>query len=418
MGLATQIGGDAAAPTGSTRAVPIDAWQTDSSMVDATQHSPTTTGPDSPAFRFYDNREKYLLFVTTTNEKEAIARRVGAELERLVPRPPAIRVFDAGMGEATVLSIVLEEMHERFPTVPFVVVGKEISLEDTRIGLSKLHTRFAEHPQTVVVVTNMYYSEAPQLVPATERGRATLQWSEVRLEGDTAHGFGRQLRSLSDRIARGWRTTVSEKTGNPIYVQPSVLVIYRDDQAFSLDHVIPKEGVPIPGYDLIIAAQPYRSRTDAAFKVATVLLPLARSLDVAGRMVVVQATGHDPGMEIIRSVWPGEEPFATPRHMLIRALDSALDEEPGDFVFERTSDEEALFTYAMHALPEHAHASTIGTSLLLAAWNAAVYVAQIDGDRMNQALRGTDYLRATERVIHRHGSLWFQDESFVLTRRS
>ena len=378
----------------------------------------TAQSQGTPPFRFYDNREKYLLFVTTTNEKEAIARRIGNELDRLQPHPPAIRVFDAGMGDATVLSIVLEEMHERFPTVPFVVVGKEISLEDTRIGLSKLHTRFAEHPQTVVVVTNMYYSEAPYLTPRTESGRKHLEWSEVRLTGDAAHGFGRQLRGLGGRIAHGWRTKVSPKTGNPVYVQPSALVIYREDQSFALDHIIPKSGERFSGYDLVVAAQPYRSRTGVDFKVDKVLRPLAESLDVGGRMVVVQATGHDPGMEIIRQVWPDEQPFATPRHMLIRALDASLDEGDASYVVERTTDDEALFTYAMHALPDNPEASSIGTSLLLAAWNAAVYVAQIDGDRMNSALRSTEYLKATESVIQRHGSLWFQDESFVVSRLS
>ena len=40
------------------------------------------------AFRFFDNREKYLLFVTTCGEKWAIGERIDAELPRLVPRPP------------------------------------------------------------------------------------------------------------------------------------------------------------------------------------------------------------------------------------------------------------------------------------------------------------------------------------------
>ena len=58
----------------------------------------------SQPVRFFDSREKYLLFVTTTNEKWAIAQRINEELERLKPEPPALRVFDAGMGDAKVLS--------------------------------------------------------------------------------------------------------------------------------------------------------------------------------------------------------------------------------------------------------------------------------------------------------------------------
>src|SRR5205807_6365594 len=88
-----------------------------------------TKGPDKN-FRFFDNRQKYLLFVNTCSEKDVVARRVGLELGHIHPRPPAVRLFDAGMGDGTVLARVMREMHVRFPTVPFYIVGKEISLED------------------------------------------------------------------------------------------------------------------------------------------------------------------------------------------------------------------------------------------------------------------------------------------------
>ena len=52
---------------------------------------------------------------------------------------------------------------------PFYVVGKEISLEDVRLTLEKLPDRFVEHPQTVVVLTNMNYGEAPWLRPLDRR---------------------------------------------------------------------------------------------------------------------------------------------------------------------------------------------------------------------------------------------------------
>src|SRR5689334_19721123 len=82
-------------------------------------------------FRFFDNRQKYLLFVNTCSEKDVVARRVGLELAHIHPQPPAVRLFDAGMGDGTVLARVMREMHRRLPTLPFYVVGTEISLEDT-----------------------------------------------------------------------------------------------------------------------------------------------------------------------------------------------------------------------------------------------------------------------------------------------
>jgi hypothetical protein len=60
----------------------------------------------------------------------------------------------------------------------------------------------------------------------------------------------------------------------------------------------------------------------------------------------------------------------------------------------------------------------LSTSTALAAWNAAIYVAQIDDDSVAEAMKNTDYMRATTEVVLKHGGLWFQDESFVVVRRS
>lgn len=372
-------------------------------------------GIDDQPFRFFDNREKYLLFVTTTSEKAVTAERVGLEFARINPTPPALKIFDAGIGNGMVLSRILREMHCRFPHMPFVVVGKEISLEDTRLTLDILPDRFYEHPQMVVVITNMYYAEAPWLEPNREDNRKKLKWWDIPIKGTTAHDFSKEIANLDEVLQRGWQTKSSKKTGNPLYVTPSVMVLYREDHAFALHDVIPRKGRYEANYDLVIAAQPYRSRTPAEFKVEKILGPLARSLGNNGRMIVIQSTGLDPGMEIIRHVWPNEAPFKTPRHLLIKKMREYFGSEIDQFNFDGFGDDKSLFTYHLHALPDEI-GSSIGTSTLLAAWNAAVYVAQIEDDRLNSALRTGEYLEATQRVLQRHGGLWFQDESFVIVR--
>ena len=72
-----------------------------------------------------------------------------------------MRIFDAGVGDGTVLTRVMRSMHQRFTKVPFYIVGKEISLEDIRLTLEKMPDRFYEHPETVLVLTNLNYAEAP-----------------------------------------------------------------------------------------------------------------------------------------------------------------------------------------------------------------------------------------------------------------
>jgi hypothetical protein len=368
-------------------------------------------------FRFFDNREKYLLFVTTTSEKAVVAARIGNELDLLKPTPPALRVFDAGTGNGMVLANVLRDLHRRLPTVPFVVVGKEVSMEDTRLTLSTLPGRFSEHPETVVVLTNMFYAEAPELFPRSPEAQSRIQWWDIGLEGSTSHEFQQQIGNLESVLTEGWQTVASPKTGNPVYATPSVLVLYRSDRAFALHNLIPRNNKAPQDfkYDLVLAAQPYRSRTAAEAKVKTVLSPLARALAPDGRLVVVQSTGHDPGMEIVRRVWPGDEPFATPRHTLIKELDRQLNADGKDFRFEHAEDAQALFTYNLHAMPNEV-TNRLTTSTALAAWNAAVYVAQIDDERVATAMQEGDYLKITNEVVLKHGGLWFQDESFVVVR--
>ncbi|WP_439406264.1 hypothetical protein ACNJX9_33240 [Bradyrhizobium sp. DASA03076] len=106
-------------------------------------------------FRFYDNRQKYLMFVNTCSEKRVVSERIALELDQIHPRPPAVRVFDAGVGDGTVLARVLRSMHQRYEHLPYYVVGKEISLEDIRLRLETLPDRFHEHPSMVIALTNL-----------------------------------------------------------------------------------------------------------------------------------------------------------------------------------------------------------------------------------------------------------------------
>jgi len=367
-------------------------------------------------FRFFDNRQKYLLFVNTCSEKDVIARRVGLELGQIHPRPPAVRLFDAGMGDGTVLARVMREMHRRFPTVPFYIVGKEISLEDVRLSLRKMADRFFEHPATVLVVTNMYYSEAPWLQPRAVEHATAMVWHEAALTGATSHDFSEQMAALEPFLAKNWQARHSPKSGNPIYEHPTALVIYREDYRFLLENAIPKRGESKADYDMVIASQPYRLRAPIEFKAQKVISPLVRALGKGGRLLGIHSHGADPGLEIIQKVWPGENPYTQGRHDLMRATKAELGRDSRYYNFNAYADARAIFRYDMHTLPSEI-SSAIGTSTLFAAWNAAIYVAQIDDLRLSEAVRDTRYLDATREVLQKHGSLWFLDESYVVSRK-
>jgi hypothetical protein len=378
------------------------------------QHRLTQSG-DARPFRFYDNRQKYLAFVNTCNEKSVVARRAARELSQLRPRPPALQIFDAGMGDATVLSRLMSSVHRDFPTVPLLAVAKEISLEDVRLGLEKMPDRFHEHPHTVFVVTNLSYMEAPYL--ALRDGAASeLSWHPVPLKGQSAYGYMEQIEALGPMLSQHWQTRPNPKTGNPVVVRPSVVVLYREDHEFLLDSVIPKPGAPHGSYDFVLASQPWRARMSAKFKASKVLAPLARSLKPGGRLLTVQSYGRDPGLEIVQKLWPDENPFQVGRHDLVNALRDELGGEAEQFTLNDPPDEEALFQYQMHTLPSEI-GDRIGTSTLFAAWNAVIYVNQIEDERLDSVVTTGSYLEVTQTVLQKHGGLWFNDEAFVVTRR-
>jgi hypothetical protein len=340
---------------------------------------------------------------------------VAQELGQIKPSPPALRIFDAGMGDGTVLARVMRGAHRQFQNVPLLAVAKEISLEDVRLGLDKMPDRFLEHPATVVVVTNLNYTEAPRLMLRDVQAAAALNWHEVRLTGSTAHEYGEQR---SNRWGPRFRTA-----GRPDRAQTGNLRSCARRCSSSIARIIAScwtpsyrsPAQPRP-HDLIVASQPWRARMSAAFKTERVLTPLTRSLAPGGRLLAIQSYGRDPGLEIVNKLWPDENPFKVDRHDLLRELKSDLGRDARDFVLSAPPDDKSLFRYEMHTLPSEI-GDRIGTSTLFAAWNAAIYVNQIEDERLDAVVHTTRYLEATQEVLQAHGGLWFNDESFVVVRR-
>ena len=194
-----------------------------------------------------------------------------------------------------------------------------------------------------------------------------------------------------------------------------MLVLYRRDHEFLLDDVIARLRQHAASYDFVLASQPWRARMGAAFKVEKILAPLTRSLAPGGRLLTVQSWGRDPAAEIVERLWPGEMPFTVDRHVLLDSLRVALGDEAAGYDLADPSDEDAVFRYEMHTLPSEI-GDRIGTSTLFAAWNAVIYVNQIEDERLQETLLEGQYLGVTQEVLRKHGALWFNDEAFVVER--
>jgi hypothetical protein len=150
--------------------------------------------------------------------------------------------------------------------------------------------------------------------------------------------------------------------------------------------------------------------------VKNVVAPLARAVGPGGRLIAIHSRGRDPGLEIVRAIWPGEDPFRTDRHEITKAARAMLGADGRDLRFDALTDARSVFRYDMHTLPNELTGS-IGTSTLLAAWNAAIYVAQIEDRRVADAFKDSRFLEVTYAVLKKHGGLWFFDESYGISRR-
>ena len=266
-------------------------------------------------------------------------------------------------------------------------------------------------------MTNLYYREAPWLVPSSVTAATSLVWHELALSGSTAHEFEEQITALAPFLAENWRAHVSPTSGNPVYERPAVLVIYREDHRFLLDPIIPRRGGAAADYDLVIASQPYRARAPLEFKAAQASSRRSRRASGSGgRLLAIHSHGNDPGLEIVQGMWPGENPFQHDRHQMLKAVKETLGSAARDLNFNAYCGREIALSL------RHARAAfgdlgdSIGTSTLFAAWNAAIYVGQVEDARLESVIGDRRYLEVTGDVLHKHGGLWFQDESFVISR--
>ena len=365
-------------------------------------------------FRFFDNRQKYLLFVTTTNEKNKIADALKPIVQNLKPKNPALKIFDAGMGDGSLLMSVMRQCHQKMPNIPLLVSTKEISMEDVRLGLDKLPDRFIEHKNTVFVISNLNYEESTLLKSKNKQKQRKMNWKIVKLKGNSSSDFSIQLRKLNhDFLNKKWQIERNDKTGNPTYKEPSVIIIYRKDQEFILKNIIPKKNNGKNNYDLIIASQPYRSRISAEKKVKYVIDPMIKALNKKGKLIIVHACGNDPASKIIKKIWPKDKPFPTLYKSILKYIKSNTNK---DTLKDLRFGKRKIVKYILRALPDEI-SSGIATSLIFSAWNAAIYVNQISDEEITRVEKTKNYQKIVNQIVKKYKGLYFNNELFVIEKK-
>ena len=364
-------------------------------------------------FRFYDNRQKYLLFVTTTDEKNRIADAIRPHVNKIKPDKPGVKIFDAGMGDGSLLMNVMRQCHSTNPTIPLLVSTKEISIEDVRLGLEKLPDRFVEHKNTVFVISNLHYAEAANLRSKNHKKQKKINWNVIKLKGDTSIEFAQQLRNQNKFLEKKWNIEINKKTGNPTYKEPSVMIIYREDQEFNVNELIPTKSNAKNEFDLIIASQPYRSRISAEKKVKYVIEPMIRALKPKGKLLTIHAAGKDPANDIIKKIWPNEKPFPSSGNSIISYLKKNLDKS---LLKKLSFGEKRKIKCKLRALPNEISGS-IATSLIFSAWNASIYVNQMDDEKVMRVEKTKNYEKIVQHIVAKNKGLYFNNEIFVIQKK-
>ena len=364
-------------------------------------------------FRFFDSRQKYLLFVTTTNEKAIIAEKISPIIKNLKPKKPALKIFDAGLGDGTLLMHVIRDCHRQFPTIPFYIVGKEVSMEDVRLTSEKLSDRFIEHPNMVFIITNLHYKEAPFLKSNNSEKQQNSIWEKLALNGNSSFEFSTQLNNLEVSLKKHWQVERNPKNGNTTYKNPSVIVIYRKDHEMILDNLIPSSNNETNFFDLIIASQPYRSRISEEQKVNYVIKPMINALSKGGKLIITHAYGKDPGTELVKKIWPEDNPFPTLGHDIIKYLKNNLNT---DIIKNFNFHDPEIFKYSLRALPNEIE-NSISTSLIFSAWNNINYVAQINDEKISLAEKEGSCFKILEEILKKNDGLFFKNEFLFIEKK-
>ena len=163
-------------------------------------------------------------------------------------------------------------------------------------------------------------------MPRDPQQAAALNWQEVRADGQRRHtSTGSRSRRSRPTLAHGWQTKPSPKTGNPIYVRPSVLVHLPRGPRVPARQRDPEARRSRRDYDLILASQPWRARMSARVQGAEGARAARRAAwRPAAGCSPIQSYGRDPALEIVQRLWPDENPFKVDRHALLAALRAEL----------------------------------------------------------------------------------------------
>lgn len=361
--------------------------------------------------RFFDDRLKYLSFIQNTGEKKAISEKIYLYISKLSANKSYIRILDAGTGDGTIFSNIIKCFHKYHPYTSLLLSGKEISYEDLKNTLEKTPDRFVEHPNLLITMTNVKFSELGLIESSNKINNKKVKQFSLALKNNNSFDFNSQItgKLLGDFIKKNWGIEI-DKRGRTSYSNPCIIRIYREDNEKYLKKFL-KNNYKNSNYDLIIASQAYRAAASVKNKVNNVLGPLVGALNNSGKLLVTHTCGGGSIHKVLRLAFKDKEFFPNTAKDIIKYLKESPFGDNSLYSFSKPIN----YYFKFKRAPDQTVTELFGHSLD-AKWANILYVGQV-AERDIQNLENNSRLQnKVRRTLDDSSQLRFKNELFIITK--
>ena len=361
--------------------------------------------------RFFDDRLKYLSFIQNTGEKKAISEKIYSHIAGLSENKSYLRILDAGTGDGTIYSNIIKSFHKHHPYTSLLLTGKEISYEDLKNTLEKMPDRFVEHPNLMVTMTNVKFSELGLIESSNKIKDKKVKEFNLILKSNNSFDFNSQITGnlLGNFIKKNWGIEIDKKDRTS-YSSPCIIRVYREDNEKHIKKFL-KNDYKNNNYDLIIASQAYRAASPVKVKVNNVIGPLMRLLNKSGKLLVTHSVGGDSVQKILKLAFKNKEAFPNNAKDIIEYLKDNPSGENNIYSFSKPQN----YNFKFKRAPDKTVTELFGHNTD-GKWANILYVGQI-AEKDIQALENNTRLRnKVSRTIDSSNQIQFQNEIFCINK--
>ncbi len=362
--------------------------------------------------RFFDDRLKYLSFIQNTGEKKAISKKIYPYIRNLTQNKSYLRILDAGTGDGTIKSNIIKSFHRYHPYTSLLITGKEISYEDLKNTLEKMPDRFVEHPNLLITMTNVKFSELGLIESSKKIKNKKIKEFNLVLKSDNSFDFNDQISgiSLSNFIKKYWGIEIDNK-GRTSYSNPCIIRIYRKDNERHLKQFL-KNDYKNNNYDLIIASQAYRAASSVKAKVNNVIGPLMRLLNKSGKLLITHSCGGESIQKVLKLAFKDKEAFPNNAKDVIEYL---KDNQFGVNNIYNYSKPSSYF-FKFKKAPDQTVTELFGHNTD-AKWANILYVGQIPEKDIMKLEKNPRLQNKVKRTIESFREIQFKNELFCITKK-